>query len=184
VQPRDADVVTLLAGAFGALTLLLVLVGLVAAPVAIATAVPFAIAAGLLWYHASGRFTARVREQVEREERERRQRRQRGPGEQRQRRRRATAGAGGTGRRDAAGQRGDERGGARSARGARNAGRGDVDDGPDRREALRVLGLEPGASQQEIKRAYRRRVKESHPDRGGDERTFQRVTAAYERLQE
>ncbi|MFT3924115.1 MAG: J domain-containing protein [Myxococcales bacterium] len=44
------------------------------------------------------------------------------------------------------------------------------------------LGLEPGASQLEIKRAYRRRALETHPDRGGDADSFAKVQRAYERL--
>ncbi len=56
--------------------------------------------------------------------------------------------------------------------------------GPTPSEAASVLGVEVGAGEREVKRAYRRRVKEVHPDRGGDERQFKRVAAAYERLTE
>lgn len=42
-----------------------------------------------------------------------------------------------------------------------------------------VLGLEPGASPAEVKAAYRRLVKEHHPDRGGDPEKFRKVHAAY-----
>ncbi len=54
--------------------------------------------------------------------------------------------------------------------------------GPSRAEARKVLGVSTDADPAEIKRAYRQKVKEVHPDRGGDEETFKRVTAAYERL--
>ena len=45
-----------------------------------------------------------------------------------------------------------------------------------------VLGVEPTATADEIKRAYRRRVREVHPDAGGDEETFKQVTHAYQVL--
>lgn len=47
------------------------------------------------------------------------------------------------------------------------------------RAAFAELGVPPGASPREIKRAYRRKVKEVHPDRGGDEEAFRRVREAY-----
>ena len=54
---------------------------------------------------------------------------------------------------------------------------------PDpRADALRLLGLEPGASQQMIKRAYRRLAKDHHPDLGGDAKAFHRLEAAYRLL--
>jgi hypothetical protein len=55
--------------------------------------------------------------------------------------------------------------------------------GPDPRgDALRLLGLEPGASQPMIKRAYRRLAKAHHPDLGGDAQAFHRLEAAYRLL--
>ncbi|QLD87369.1 DnaJ domain-containing protein [Natronomonas halophila] len=51
-------------------------------------------------------------------------------------------------------------------------------------EAYRRLGLDPGADEATVKRAYREKVKEVHPDRGGDEETFKKVTEAYETLTE
>jgi len=47
-----------------------------------------------------------------------------------------------------------------------------------------VLGIEPGADEEEVTRAYRRRVKEVHPDQGGSAEAFQAVREAYELLQE
>lgn len=46
----------------------------------------------------------------------------------------------------------------------------------------RVLGLEPHARPAEIKRAYRRRALQTHPDREGDPESFRRVRRAYEVL--
>lgn len=45
-----------------------------------------------------------------------------------------------------------------------------------------ILGLQRGASPQEIKTAYRKLAMEHHPDRGGDESQFQRISQAYETL--
>jgi len=46
-----------------------------------------------------------------------------------------------------------------------------------------VLGIEPDADDATVRDAYRRRVKEAHPDRGGSTREFQRVKEAYEKIQ-
>jgi hypothetical protein len=51
-----------------------------------------------------------------------------------------------------------------------------------RQEALALLGLEPGASPAEIRRAYRRLAKNHHPDLGGDVTAFLRLDAAYRLL--
>jgi curved DNA-binding protein CbpA len=45
-----------------------------------------------------------------------------------------------------------------------------------------VLGIDPGSDREEIKTAYKRRIKQAHPDHGGSAAEFQRVRAAYERL--
>jgi DnaJ-class molecular chaperone len=58
-----------------------------------------------------------------------------------------------------------------------------VDPGPDH---YQVLGVKPGASADEIKRAYRRLARQYHPDRtGGDkakETRFKQISAAYDVL--
>lgn len=59
-----------------------------------------------------------------------------------------------------------------------------VDFGPDPEaasveSAFSVLGLSPDASEAEVRAAYREKVKEAHPDHGGDEETFRRVREAY-----
>lgn len=43
-----------------------------------------------------------------------------------------------------------------------------------------VLGIEPGSSKDEIKKAYRRLAIKHHPDKGGDPKEFQRVQEAYD----
>ena len=45
-----------------------------------------------------------------------------------------------------------------------------------------VLGLPPSASGSQIRKAYRQRAKESHPDKGGSDEQFQRLSQAYEVL--
>jgi curved DNA-binding protein CbpA len=49
-------------------------------------------------------------------------------------------------------------------------------------EAARVLGVDPDADQSTVDDAYRERVKEVHPDAGGDAERFKRVKQAYETL--
>ena len=46
--------------------------------------------------------------------------------------------------------------------------------------AYGVLGLSSDASEAAVRRAYRERVKEVHPDQGGDEAEFRRVREAYD----
>jgi len=48
--------------------------------------------------------------------------------------------------------------------------------------AMDVLGLDAGDGVRELKRAYKAKVKEHHPDRGGDPDKFRAVTAAYSLL--
>lgn len=59
---------------------------------------------------------------------------------------------------------------------------GQAADADPRRQALQLLGLEPGASREAIKRAYRRLAKAHHPDLGGDPAAFHRLDAAYRLL--
>ncbi|AEH10836.1 MULTISPECIES: J domain-containing protein [Protofrankia] len=45
-----------------------------------------------------------------------------------------------------------------------------------------VLGVPPAASQEQIVAAYRRAARRTHPDAGGSEQAFERVSRAYEVL--
>ena len=45
-----------------------------------------------------------------------------------------------------------------------------------------ILGVTETASQDEIKKAYRKKAVESHPDKGGDEEIFKKISEAYDTL--
>jgi len=53
---------------------------------------------------------------------------------------------------------------------------------PGAASAWSVLGLAPGASLAEVKRAFRRRALATHPDQGGDAEAFQQAQRAYDAL--
>lgn len=48
--------------------------------------------------------------------------------------------------------------------------------------AYATLGLEPTATDAEIKKAFRRLAKQHHPDRGGDAEEFKNIQRAYEQI--
>ena len=48
--------------------------------------------------------------------------------------------------------------------------------------AYETLGVPKGASEDEIKRAYRKLASQHHPDKGGDTQRFQEIQSAYETL--
>lgn len=50
------------------------------------------------------------------------------------------------------------------------------------RDLYEMLGVSQNATEDEIKKAYRRKARESHPDAGGDPEEFKELTAAYEVL--
>ena len=148
------------------MSLVLVAVGVAANPAVLVLAGVFGVVTAILWYHASGRLASRVYRRVERQ----------------------AAVDGGTGAGPKAAWRGPHR-----RRGRARGTQADTGGGPRRhqsgtsppRRAYEVLGLEPGADQSAIRRAYRQRIKEVHPDtEGGDEAAFRRVRQAYERLSE
>lgn len=49
-------------------------------------------------------------------------------------------------------------------------------------EAYQILGLQFGASHEQVRAAHRKRARETHPDAGGNAQEFIRVQAAYEIL--
>lgn len=53
-----------------------------------------------------------------------------------------------------------------------------------KQEAHEILGVELGASQEDIEAAYRERARETHPDTGGSKEEFLEVQEAYETLSE
>lgn len=199
-------IVSGLAVVFGGMAAVFVVLAVAYNPVFLAVAAVFGAAAYFVWYHASGRFARRLYQGVEsqaqpegsnagpREEwvpprdgrsareaaRQRRAsarggrragpRESRGPG--------GSAGPGGPGRGT----------GGPGGRGARADGaRAGVppNDGITAREAYDRLGLDPDADADAVRSAYRKRVKEVHPDTdGGDEDEFKRIKDAYERLSE
>jgi molecular chaperone DnaJ len=50
------------------------------------------------------------------------------------------------------------------------------------RDLYEILGVDRSANQEDIKRAYRRKARELHPDAGGNEDGFKELTTAYEVL--
>lgn len=156
-------------------------------PALLAIAVPFGVAAYLVWYHASGRLRERVAS---------------GRAGSYRRADSETGGFGAGPRDSFSGRRGFEDDGGfdgreargRRARGAaggrREQGRrgrrraqtvGDA--GPTPAEAYRVLDLDRDADSDDVRQAYRQKVKSVHPDRdSGDEEQFKRVKEAYEVL--
>ena len=153
--------------------------GFVYTPALFAIAVPFAAAAYLVWYHASGRLRERVEQGRAGSYRERTT---------------ETGGFGAGPRESYSGRRGGFSGrrsgfGGRATGGASKTGAGGArvqqNAGPTPNEAYRRLGLDADADPEAVRRAYREKVKSVHPDReGGDEEAFKRVTEAYEVLTE
>ena len=90
------------------------------------------------------------------------------------------------GRRTSSDRRSSDRSESESSRNdGRDSGRSRTapsDADPRRLAALRVLGLEWGASRQAIKAAHRRLVKQHHPDMGGRAEDFHRINDAYQLL--
>jgi len=168
----DRDrLVALLAATFGSLALVLGAVAVVFEPLVLVLAIPFGVVGYVMWYQASGRLARRIYAGVEDRARVEDGRRARRAGRGRSRNRQRSRGA------RAGRQRRGDGGHAREVDGAPRGA-----DALTEREACDRLGVEPGADGATIRRAYRERVKEVHPDRGGDEEAFKRVAAAYDRL--
>lgn len=160
----DRDrLVLYLAAVFAGLTVLLAVVSLAKQPFLLVLAVPFAATTYFLWSHATGRLAERTRRRA------------------RQERTRTRAAS------DAGPRADGDRFGERTRRRAQQTAGGQqtrsTAPGPTRAEAYRTLDLEPGASSDAVRRAYRQKVKEVHPDTdSGDEESFRRVNRAYETL--
>lgn len=156
------------------MTLFVALVGLAAGePVLLVVVVPLAAATYLFWYHSSGKLRERLRETRRR------------PGTQAGESRGgfdAGPRGGFDGARGRRAREAWERQNRRRREGADSARGPGPQPGMSRAEAYRRLGLEEDADEREVKRAYRRKVKEVHPDRGGDEDEFRKVLEAYETL--
>jgi hypothetical protein len=171
-----------LAAVFTGLAVLLAVLSFVYSLFLLIVALPFGATAYFMWYHASGRMEARTRARA------------RGT-------RRASDGGLGAGegspggfsarareaRERADGRAGRGFGAGASAAGARGAGERQYApstvQGPTPEEAYRTLGLEPGADSDAVRSAYRRKVKEVHPDTdSGNEEAFKEVNRAYETL--
>ena len=162
-------------------TVLLGVFGLVYNPVLLLATVPFAAATYFLWGSATGRLDERMRAQATA--------RRADP--------RTGSGTGGP-------SIGAERSGWRRERVRRAPGGSDTRSGPgasagagrpppgrsrasgtSRSVAANVLEVDPDASESEVRRAFREKARELHPDApDGDEAEFRRVRSAYERLTE
>ncbi len=182
---QGSPIVLAIAAAFGGMTALMAIGAVVTgSPVALLVAIPLAVTAYFMYYHASGKL---LRQLARREARVRQRRRRGEP-------------AGSSRRRGGFGAGPRRRGGPRT-RAEREARFGRTQDpfqgsgsrdprdrapssasGPTPAEARDILGIDGPADEASIKAAYRERVKATHPDRGGDEAEFKRVTAAYDRL--
>ena len=170
-----------IAGVFAVITVVLTAVGIFASPAVLFLAAMFAASTYFMYYHLSGRMAASVYERVER---------QAATGN-----RRTARGGFGAGPREAwrpprDGQRATAQERVRQqqyqqqrTRNRRQRQRVTRSTGPSAAEAYRRLDLDPSADQTAVKRAYREKVKEVHPDTDtGSEREFKRVKAAYETL--
>lgn len=179
---KNERLVVALTAVFAGMTVLMVVLAAAFRDfVPLFVAAAFGLATYFFWYQATGRIATGIYQRVERQARSNAS---------------TDGGRGGFG----AGPREDwtppggkerwERATGRTARGSRGAYGGRPTDrrrnrtpGAARAEARRVLGVESDADESTIRRAYRERAKETHPDApGGDEDEFKRVTEAYERL--
>ncbi|HEY8281894.1 MAG TPA: DnaJ domain-containing protein, partial [Leifsonia sp.] len=55
-----------------------------------------------------------------------------------------------------------------------------MSDSPASATPYEVLGVSPSVTHEELRRAYRRLLRETHPDTGGTAARFQAVQAAWE----
>lgn len=50
-------------------------------------------------------------------------------------------------------------------------------------DPFKILGVSPNATKEEVKKAYRKKAKEAHPDSGGSHEEMTKVNAAWEAIQ-
>ena len=50
------------------------------------------------------------------------------------------------------------------------------------KEAYKVLGLEPGASKEDVAKAHKRLMQRMHPDRGGSDYLAAKINSAKDKL--
>ncbi|MFB6123486.1 MAG: J domain-containing protein [Haloferacaceae archaeon] len=157
-----------LASTFAGITVLLTVLAFVEELFLLFVALPFGVTTYFMWQHATGRLEERMWSRA--------------------RKGASAAGDRGTGN-ASRGPRGFQTGSRRDPRresaraGRRTAASGTTTGTTTRTEAYRTLGLDPGATEAEVRRAYRAKVKEVHPDAdSGDEEAFKRVNRAYETL--
>lgn len=174
---------------FAVLTVVLTVVGVFVNPAVLVLALMFGVSTYVMYYHLSGKMAASLYERVERRAAQNTGGARRGgfgagPREEWEPPRDGRR-ARGTRRARESQQRGRGRQSARDRQRQQRQRRRRVQtaDGPSPTEAYRTLGLDPDADQGAIKRAYREKVKEVHPDTdSGSEAEFKQVKAAYERL--
>ncbi|MBV0901611.1 J domain-containing protein [Haloarcula salina] len=178
------------AAVFAVLTVVLTAIGVVVNPAVLFLALMFGVSTYVMYYHLSGKMAASLYERVERRAAQNTGGARRGgfgagPREEWEPPRDGRT-ARGTRRARESQQRGRQstrRRQQRQGKQRRRRQRVQAADGPSPTEAYRTLGLDPDADQGAIKRAYREKVKEVHPDTdSGSEAEFKQVKAAYERL--
>ena len=173
---------------FGGLTVVLTAVGLVINPAVLFLALMFGVSTYFMYYHLSGKMAASLYERVERQAAQNTGNARRGgfgagpreewePPRDGRQARRSQASQGGQRRRQGRQRQ------RRQTAGGRQRRQRVQSSGPSPAEAYKRLGLDPDADQSSIKRAYREKVKQVHPDTdSGSESEFKRVQSAYETL--
>lgn len=168
-----------LAAVFAGLAVVVALAAIAHEPFVVILALLFGTVAYFMWYQASGRLAQRVYRAVENQARHDDGRTERGgfgagPRESRSERARRGGFSGRRRRRKTRRQR--ERTGRNQASVVNQST-------VTTTQAYDILDVEPGVEESAIKRAYREKVKEVHPDTDtGSEEAFKRVNEAYERL--
>lgn len=183
--PRS-QILVAVGGTLGAIAFVLGILGIVYEPLLMVAAIPFVISGYIMWFHGTGRLEFRTRARASRSRAEKAFATGKSREEGSEPDSRSSRWANPDWRRRERSGRGFSEAGVGSgqARADATTGRWRTAGGdPSPREAYGILGIDPGSSQEEIRTAYRRRVKEVHPDQdGGSEESFKQVNDAYETL--